>query len=96
MAKKQRVRPVPLRTCVACREKRDKRTLTRIVRSPDGEVAVDLTGKRPGRGAYLCEKRACWEKALHTNLLDRALQTSVSDAEKETLARHGPVDMTEQ
>ncbi|MDX1688827.1 MAG: YlxR family protein [Candidatus Promineifilaceae bacterium] len=95
MASKQRARPVPLRTCVACRQKRDKRTLTRIVRSPEGKVAVDPTGKRPGRGAYLCEQPACWDKALHTNLLDRALQTSVSDAEKEALAAYRPHDMME-
>jgi len=95
MAKKQRVRRIPLRTCVACRQKRDKRTLTRIVRSPEGEVAVDPTGKQPGRGAYLCEQPACWDKALHTNLLDRALKAGVSDAEKEALAVYRPQDITE-
>ena len=94
-AKKRRTRPIPLRTCVACRRKRDKRTLTRIVRSPEGNVAVDLTGKQPGRGAYLCEQPACWDKAIHTNLLDRALQTSVSEAEKEVLAACRPDDPTD-
>lgn len=69
--------------------------LTRIVRSPDGKVAVDPTGKRAGRGAYLCERAACWDKAIHTNLLERALQTSVSEMEKEALAAHRPDETTD-
>ena len=45
---------IPQRTCMACQEKKDKRELVRIVRSPEGEISVDLTGKKPGRGAYIC------------------------------------------
>lgn len=89
MAKRRR-RHVPQRTCVACGEKFDKRHLTRLVRSPEDGVTVDPTGKKVGRGAYLCARKACWDKALSGNLLDRALRTTVAAAEKEALASFGP------
>ncbi len=80
MAKRQgRRRHVPHRTCVACRTVRPKRELIRIVRTPEGEVAVDERGKRSGRGAYLCPQRTCWEQALKRRILDRALKTSLSE-----------------
>lgn len=69
---------VPIRTCIACRETGAKRGLTRIVRGPEGEVAIDPTGKRNGRGAYLCEKAACWERALSTPLLAKALNADIA------------------
>ena len=50
---------IPQRTCMACQEKKDKRDLVRIVRSPEGEISVDLTGKKPGRGAYICPNLEC-------------------------------------
>lgn len=70
---------VPQRTCVACRALRPKRELVRIVRSPEGDVAVDETGKRSGRGAYLCPAPACWETALSKGLLNRALRTNLTE-----------------
>lgn len=76
--KKARQKHVPIRTCIACREAGAKRGLTRIVRSPEGEVAIDPTSKRNGRGAYLCEKVACWDRALTTSLLARALNTEIT------------------
>ncbi len=63
--------------CVACREHDAKRSLVRIVRPPDGPVAVDPTGKRNGRGAYLCDRPTCWERAIGTPLLARALKTEL-------------------
>ncbi|HHS97929.1 MAG TPA: YlxR family protein [Chloroflexi bacterium] len=84
MAKKQgRRRHVPHRTCVACRTVRPKRELIRIVRTPEGEVAVDERGKRSGRGAYLCPQQVCWERALKRRILDRALKRSLDE---ETIA----------
>ncbi len=74
-----RPRHVPQRTCVACREHDDKRSLTRIVRTPEGDVQIDPTGKRNGRGAYLCDRPACWERARTTSLLARALNTELTD-----------------
>lgn len=79
-----RPKHVPQRTCVACREKGDKRGLIRVVRSPDQTVSVDPTGKANGRGAYLCYKPSCWERALSTPILARALNTDLTaDARKE-------------
>ena len=74
--KKSGPRPkhVPVRTCVACRRTDAKRGLFRVVREVDGHVAVDPTGKRAGRGAYLCHDPACWEQALKRRALERALR----------------------
>jgi len=70
---------VPQRTCVACRAKRPKRELVRIVRAPNGDVAVDETGKRSGRGAYLCPTKECWQRALSEGHLNRALRVSLTN-----------------
>lgn len=84
MAKKQeRRKHVPHRTCVACRSVRPKRELVRIVRTPEGKIAVDEHGKRSGRGAYLCPQRVCWEQAMKRCILDHALKTSLDE---ETIA----------
>lgn len=80
-----RPRHVPLRTCVVCRDKTSKRALFRIVRTSDGQAEVDLTGRKAGRGAYLCDTPACWDRALSTQILDHALKTELSDQTKETL-----------
>jgi uncharacterized protein len=78
------VRKRPQRTCIACRQTGDKRGLIRIVRTPEGEVAVDETGKRAGRGAYLCADPACWRAALGDRRIGRALKMTPS---AEDLAR---------
>jgi predicted RNA-binding protein YlxR (DUF448 family) len=70
----------PVRTCVSCRQERTKRELTRIVRTPGGEVLVDETGKANGRGAYLCNDRACWDRAIKGRVLNHALKCEL-DAE---------------
>jgi predicted RNA-binding protein YlxR (DUF448 family) len=67
---------VPQRTCVGCREVHSKRTLIRVVRTPEG-ILVDLTGKMAGRGAYLHERRHCWEIGIKSALA-RALRTELS------------------
>lgn len=76
-ARKRRKGPrpkhVPRRTCVACRETGAKRSLIRLVRTPDRTVEVDLTGKRPGRGAYLCNRFSCWVSGVNSRVLGRAL-----------------------
>ncbi|MCA9941055.1 MAG: YlxR family protein [Anaerolineales bacterium] len=82
---------VPQRTCIACGQKSDKRRLTRLVRVPDEGVVVDPTGKRNGRGAYLCDRPACWEKALSSAILNRALGGELTTAEKQSIAAHKPV-----
>ena len=75
---------VPQRTCVACREVNEKRSLIRIVRGPEG-VAVDKTGKMPGRGAYLHDSKDCWDKALKRGILARSLKTELSPEDMEVL-----------
>ena len=92
--KKQPARPrhVPQRTCFVCREKRDKQQLTRLVRTPEGSVLVDPTGKQNGRGAYLCDQTACWDKVLaNGRLLNQALKTDISDDELAVIATHRPI-----
>ena len=76
-----RPKHVPVRTCVACRRTDAKRGLFRLVRDADGRVAVDPTGKRAGRGAYLCHDPACWEQALKRRGLERALRIEVIQPE---------------
>lgn len=76
--RKERRPKVALRTCIACRDVGDKRSLIRIVRTPDG-IFVDPTGKQAGRGAYLHERQDCWQRALRaTQLIGRALKTELS------------------
>jgi predicted RNA-binding protein YlxR (DUF448 family) len=84
-AKSPRPRHVPQRTCVACRDKTNKRALFRIVRTSDGQAEVDLTGRKPGRGAYICDTPACWDRAISNNLLDRALKTELTKETKDAL-----------
>jgi predicted RNA-binding protein YlxR (DUF448 family) len=74
---------IPYRTCVGCREVQPKRSLIRIVRGPDG-VAVDLSGKKPGRGAYLHDQKSCWEAALKGSLA-KSLKVQLTAEEQEQL-----------
>jgi predicted RNA-binding protein YlxR (DUF448 family) len=78
---------VPQRTCVACHQVSTKRELFRIVRSPTGEIQLDPTGKKAGRGAYLCRQRSCWEQALKGKHLERALKAEFSLEERAMLAQ---------
>ena len=80
---KRRTKHVPRRTCVGCREVLDKRSMTRIVKGPEG-VKVDPTGKAHGRGAYLHDLRSCWLRGIN-GALDHALGTKLTDQEKEDL-----------
>ena len=85
MARKteKRVKHVPQRTCVGCRLVNPKRSLTRVVRTPNG-VQIDPTGKAAGRGAYLHNIRSCWEKGLK-GALAHALKTELTDQDRERL-----------
>ncbi len=77
-------RHIPERTCAGCGEKRPKRDLVRIVRTPQGKLLVDASGKSPGRGAYLCGNSSCWEKGTEKRNLFRSLK---HDATTEDLDR---------
>ncbi len=84
MARRRRPH-VPQRTCIGCRQVRPKREMIRVVRTSDAGVQVDTTGKRAGRGAYLCPQQTCWEAALAGGRLDHALRTRLTPEERETL-----------
>ena len=71
------VKKIPMRQCLGCREMKPKRELVRVVRSPQGEIAVDLKGKASGRGAYVCRDTACLKQALRSKALERNLDTSI-------------------
>ena len=74
-----KVRRVPERTCVACGRVRPKRELVRVVRTPTGEIKVDLTGKVSGRGAYVCPEPPCAERGVKEGRLQHALETPVPE-----------------
>ncbi|HIW34246.1 MAG TPA: YlxR family protein [Candidatus Paenibacillus intestinavium] len=74
-----RPRKVPLRKCVACQEMMSKKELIRVVRTPNDEVLIDLSGKKSGRGAYLCGKVTCFKLAKKSRALDRALKQPVGE-----------------
>ncbi|MBI4214078.1 MAG: YlxR family protein [Chloroflexi bacterium] len=82
-----RPRHIPIRTCAGCREVRPKREMVRVVRDFSGTVAIDQTGKINGRGTYLCPKTECWEQALQTGSLARALKISIAPADRAGLDR---------
>jgi uncharacterized protein len=66
----------PQRTCIVCRETKDKRDLIRVVHTPEGQFIIDPTGKANGRGAYLCRQASCWEKGLQNQRLAHALKAT--------------------
>ena len=66
-----------IRTCIACRQSSEKRTLVRFVRTPAGAVELDMSGKAAGRGAYVCADASCFEKACERRLLGARLRTNV-------------------
>lgn len=71
-------RKVPLRKCTGCGEMKEKRELVRVVRSKEGEVSLDLVGKKPGRGAYICKNAECLKLAKKAKRIERALDCQIS------------------
>ena len=68
---------IPMRQCVGCREMKPKRELIRVIRTSEDEILIDATGKKNGRGAYICPNRECLEKAVKNKGLERSLKISV-------------------
>lgn len=73
----QKVKKVPQRQCLGCREMKDKKELIRVVRAPEGEVSLDFHGKKSGRGAYLCPSAQCLKKARKGRALERAFSIAI-------------------
>lgn len=81
------VRKIPMRKCVGCNEKREKRELIRVLKTPEEEIVLDATGRRNGRGAYLCRNTECFRKAVRSRGLERSLGVSIPAAVIESLEK---------
>ncbi len=79
------MKKIPQRSCVVCRTKKDKNDLIRIVKNQTNEIIIDESGKKPGKGAYICDSIECLEKAIKTKALKRALEVEVPEQIYENL-----------
>ena len=70
---------IPLRKCIGCGEMKAKKELIRVVKSPEGEISIDLTGKKSGRGAYICHSKECFSKARKSKRLEKSFSTQISE-----------------
>jgi predicted RNA-binding protein YlxR (DUF448 family) len=78
----------PQRTCIACRQVKEKKALIRLVCTENGVAEIDVFGKKPGRGAYLCFNKVCWELALKKNRLEYALRIKLNDDNRQSLLEY--------
>lgn len=83
-----KTRKISLRICIGCQGKKPKKELVRIVRTPQGEVTVDLSGKKAGRGAYICPQSGCMKKALKGKRLEKNLQHPISEEVVAEIMKH--------
>ncbi|WP_291584282.1 RNase P modulator RnpM [Clostridium sp. UBA6640] len=74
-----KVKKIPQRMCTGCMEMKPKKELIRVVRNKEGEISIDTTGKKPGRGAYICKSIECLEKSIKAKRLERNLEGKISD-----------------
>ncbi len=81
----RKMKKIPIRTCIGCGESKPKKELIRIVREPDGNICVDATGKKNGRGAYICRNPECLKKARKSKKLERSLSVQIPEAVYEEL-----------
>ena len=82
------VKRVPERTCIACRQIKAKRDLIRIVKTKDEGIVIDANGKKPGRGAYLCKTKECWENGLKGNRLEYVMRTTLKPLDRQRLEEY--------
>lgn len=90
----KRSRRQPQRTCIGCRRVLTKRDLYRVVRTTDGRVVIDPTGKMPGRGSYVCDSRQCWLDALARKQFERALKIELSAEDRAMIEAYAMEHMT--
>lgn len=83
----RRIRKVPQRMCVGCREMKNKKDLIRVVRTPEAQVLIDSTGKKSGRGAYICPSAECFNRAVRGRSLQKALEHEIPEQVIETLRK---------
>ena len=79
------MKKVVTRTCIGCNEKRDKKELLRIVKNKENEISIDKTGKKEGRGAYICKNKECLEKAIKNRKLEKSFKMKISEEVYENL-----------
>jgi len=82
-----KIRKIPIRTCIGCREQKPKKDLIRVVKNNKNEIFLDKTGKANGRGAYICNDKNCLEKAVKSRALNRAFSTEISEETYEELKK---------
>ncbi len=80
-----KVRKIPMRMCLGCGEMKPKKELVRIVRSPEGDITIDLTGKKSGRGAYICKNAECLEKARKARKLEKSFSCQIEQSVYDTM-----------
>ena len=87
MEQQKKVRKIPMRQCRGCNERKPKSEMLRVVRSPEGEISLDFTGKKNGRGAYVCRNVACFKKARKVNRLGKELDAEIPETVYDALER---------
>lgn len=81
------VKKIPMRMCLGCGEMKPKKELVRVVKSPEGEISIDLTGKLSGRGAYICPEAECLNKARKCRRLEKSFACRIADEVYDSLER---------
>ena len=82
-----KTRKIPMRNCVGCMESKSKNELIRVLKTPEGDVVVDITGRKNGRGAYICPSMACFEKAVKNRGLERSFKMAIPKEVYESLKK---------
>ena len=81
------MKKIPQRTCIGCNSKKDKKDLIRVVKNKDGEISIDLTGKKDGRGIYLCKSEECLNKAIKNKRISRTFEMEIDENIYESLRK---------
>lgn len=89
-----RPKKTPMRMCIGCGEMKPKKELVRVVKSPEGEISLDLTGRKPGRGAYVCPKRDCLKSARKARRLEKAFSSQIPAEVYDRMEEELPADGT--
>ena len=87
LMKQQKIKKVPQRKCVGCGEMKDKKSMFRVIKTPENEILLDTTGKKNGRGAYICASMDCLNKAIKSKGLERSLKCQIPSDVYETLKK---------
>ena len=80
------MKKIPMRQCIGCQEMKSKKEMIRVIKTPEDEICLDKTGRKNGRGAYICLNQACLEKAKKTKALERSLKTEIPEEIYQTIA----------